>query len=69
MPEAVVGIAVEGVDTLSSPRGKIFPLNVDEIEETTWQALSGRLEERDDDNTLIRIYLGDGVDAVSNYKS
>ncbi|XP_033214858.1 ATPase H(+)-transporting accessory protein 2 [Belonocnema kinseyi] len=64
LPEAIVGIAVEGVDTLNSPRGKRFSLNVDEIEETTWQALSGRLEERDDDNTLIRIYLGDGVDAL-----
>lgn len=64
LPEAVVGIAVEGVDSLGSSRGKKFPLNVDEVEETTWQALGGRLEERDNDNTLVRIYLGDGVDAV-----
>ncbi|XP_015584718.1 renin receptor isoform X2 [Cephus cinctus] len=64
LPEAFVGFAVEGINSLHSPRGKRFPLNVDEVEETTWQALSGRLEERDNDNTLVRIYLGDGLDAL-----
>lgn len=59
-----MSIAVEGVDSLNPTKGIIFPLNVDESEETTWQALSGRLEERDDNNTLVRIYLGDGLDAV-----
>lgn len=66
LPEAVVAIAVEGVDSLGAIKGKKYPLNVDEVEETTWQALSGRVEERDSDNTLVRIYLGDGLDAVSN---
>lgn len=47
------------------PKGKRFPLNVNEVEETTWQALRERLEERDNDNTLVRISLGDGLDAVS----
>jgi renin receptor len=65
LPEAVVAIAVEGIDSLGVIKGKKFPLNVDEVEETTWQALSGRLEERDNDNSLVRIYLGDGLDAVS----
>lgn len=65
LPEGVVSIVVEGVDFLGPIKGKKFPLNVDEVEETTWQALSGRLEERDNDNTLVRIYLGDGLDAVS----
>ncbi|XP_031777735.1 renin receptor isoform X1 [Nasonia vitripennis] len=64
LPEAVVSIAVEGVDSLGAIKGKKFPLNVDEVEETTWQALSGRLEERDNDNSLVRIYLGDGLDAL-----
>ncbi|XP_012284064.1 renin receptor isoform X2 [Orussus abietinus] len=64
LPVAVVGMAIEGVDSLESPTGMKFPLNVDEVEETTWQALSGRLEERDKNNTLVRIYLGDGVDAL-----
>lgn len=64
LPEAVVGVAVEGVDNLGPIKGLRFPLNADEVEETTWQALSGRLEERDNDNSLVRIYLGDGLDAV-----
>lgn len=64
LPEALVCIAVEGVDTLDVASGKKFHLNDDEIEETTWQAISGRLEERDNDNTLVRIYLGDGLDAL-----
>lgn len=65
LPEAVVAVAVEGVDSLKVIKGKKFPLNVDESEETTWQALSGRIQKRDNDNTLVRIYLGDGLDAVS----
>ncbi|XP_046812734.1 ATPase H(+)-transporting accessory protein 2 isoform X6 [Vespa crabro] len=64
LPEAIVSIAVEGVDKLDVPNGKKFQLNDDEIEETTWQAISGRLAERDNDNTLVRIYLGDGLDAL-----
>lgn len=67
LPEAVVAVAVEGVDTLGPIKGQRFPLNVDEVEETTWQALSGRLEERDNDNSLVRIYLGDGLDAVMSF--
>lgn len=68
LPEAVVAIAIEGVDSLDIPQTKKFGLNVNEVEETTWQALRERLEERDNDNTLVRIYLSDGVDAVSNIK-
>ncbi|XP_014610254.1 PREDICTED: renin receptor isoform X4 [Polistes canadensis] len=64
LPEAVVSIVVEGVDTLDIPNGIKFNLNDDEIEETTWQAISRRLAERDNDNTLVRIYLGDGLDAL-----
>ncbi|XP_011301396.1 renin receptor isoform X3 [Fopius arisanus] len=64
LPEALVSIAIEGVETLKSPRGKHFPLNVDEVEETTWQAVSRRLEERDNNNTLVRICVGDGLDAL-----
>ncbi|XP_043518876.1 ATPase H(+)-transporting accessory protein 2 isoform X1 [Frieseomelitta varia] len=64
LPEAVVAIVIEGVDSLDIPKGKRFPLNVNEVEETTWQALRERLEERDNDNTLVRISLGDGLDAL-----
>ncbi|XP_011503147.1 PREDICTED: renin receptor [Ceratosolen solmsi marchali] len=66
LPEAIVAIAVEGIESLGLIKGKKFPLHVDEVEETTWQALSGRLEERDNDNTLVRIYLGDGLDALGH---
>ncbi|XP_017759172.1 PREDICTED: renin receptor isoform X1 [Eufriesea mexicana] len=64
LPEAVVAVAIEGVDSLNISKGKRFPLNVNEVEETTWQALRERLEERDNDNTLVRISLGDGLDAL-----
>ncbi|XP_017791758.1 PREDICTED: uncharacterized protein LOC108573795 [Habropoda laboriosa] len=64
LPEAVVAVAIEGVDSLDIPKGKRFPLNVNEVEETTWQALRERLEVRDNDNTLVRISLGDGLDAL-----
>ncbi|XP_015127673.1 renin receptor isoform X2 [Diachasma alloeum] len=64
LPEALVSIAIEGVESVKSPRGKHFPLNVDEVEETTWQAVSRRLEERDNNNTLVRICVGDGLDAL-----
>lgn len=64
LPEAVVAVAIEGVDSLDIPRGKKYPLNVNEVEETTWQALRERLEERDNNNTLVRISLGDGLDAL-----
>uniref|UniRef100_A0ABD2WA21 Renin receptor n=1 Tax=Trichogramma kaykai TaxID=54128 RepID=A0ABD2WA21_9HYME len=65
LPEAVVAIAVEGVDSLGAIKGKKYPLLADEVEEATWQNLRGRLEQRDNDNLLVRIYLGDGLDAVS----
>lgn len=64
-PEAVVAVAIEGSNSLKVIKGKKFPLNIDESEETTWQALSGRIQDREKDNTLVRIYLGDGLDAVS----
>ncbi|KZC09382.1 Renin receptor [Dufourea novaeangliae] len=69
LPEAVVAEVIEGVDSLDIPKAildtsKRFPLNVNEGEETTWQAFRQRLDERDDDNTLVRISLGDGVDAL-----
>lgn len=68
LPEALVSIAIEGVESIESSRGIRFPLVVDEVEETTWQAVNRRLEERDSNNTLVRIHVGDGLNAVSiNY--
>ncbi|CAG5088738.1 Similar to ATP6AP2: ATPase H()-transporting accessory protein 2 (Drosophila melanogaster) [Cotesia congregata] len=61
---SVVSIAVEGVDSLDSQRGQRFPLIVDEVEETTWQAVSRRLGGRENNNTLVRICVGDGVNAL-----
>lgn len=68
MPKALVAIAIDGVETLPVRKdmSKVkFPLIVDEVEETTWQAIRSRVEERSSDNTLVRINLSDGVDAVS----
>ena len=64
LPEAVVAVVIEGVDSLDIPKGQRFPLDANEFEETTWQAIRERLEERDNDNTLVRISLGDGLDAL-----
>lgn len=65
LPEATVIVVVEDVDSLESSRGIKFTLNVDENEERTWQVVRQRLEDRDKNNTLIRIRVGDGFDAVS----
>lgn len=69
MPQGLVVIAVDGMESLPilSDKTKVtYPLIVDEVEETTWQAIRSRIEERSNDNTLVRINLSDGVDAVSN---
>lgn len=76
IPQALVVIACDGMERLSpmEDKNKItylnksfkkHPLIVDEMEETTWQAIRSRVEERSNDNTLVRINLSDGVDAVS----
>ncbi|KAK0086389.1 hypothetical protein PV326_005556, partial [Microctonus aethiopoides] len=64
LPEATVIVVVEDVDSLESSRGIKFALNVDENEERTWQVVRQRLEDRDKNNTLIRIRVGDGFDAL-----
>lgn len=66
LPEAVVAIPIDGIDSLDVPKGQRFPLLVNEAEETTWQALRGRLEERGTENILVRISLGDGLDALGH---
>ena len=68
MPKALVAIAIDGIEKLPFLKdGTLitYPLIVDEVEETTWQAIRSRVEERSNDNTLVRINLSDGVDAVS----
>lgn len=67
-PQALVVIACDGMETLPPMENKnkiTYSLIVDEMEETTWQAIRSRVEERSNDNTLVRINLSDGVDAVS----
>lgn len=68
VPKALVAIVVEGIEQLPFLKGKAkvtCPLIDDEAEETTWQAIRSRVDERSNDNTLVRINLSDGVDAVS----
>ena len=68
VPRALVAIVVEGVEKLPFLKDKAkvtCPLIDDEAEEITWQAIRSRVEERSNDNTLVRINLSDGVDAVS----
>ncbi|XP_039312582.1 ATPase H(+)-transporting accessory protein 2 isoform X3 [Solenopsis invicta] len=67
MPKALVAIAIDGIEKLPVVKDKtkiIYPLIVDEAEETTWQAIRSRVEERSNDDTLVRINLSDGVDAL-----
>ncbi|XP_011255213.1 renin receptor isoform X2 [Camponotus floridanus] len=66
IPRALVVIACDGMETLPPMEDKkiVYPLTVDEMEETTWQALRSRVEERSNVNTLVRINLSDGVDAL-----
>lgn len=68
IPQALVVIACDGMEMLPPMEDKnkiTYSLIVDEMEETTWQAIRSRIEERSNDNTLVRINLSDGVDAVS----
>ncbi|XP_018314523.1 renin receptor isoform X1 [Mycetomoellerius zeteki] len=67
MPKALVAIVIDGVGLLPFLKDKAlvtYSLIVDEVEETTWQAIRSRVEERSNDNTLVRINLSDGVDAL-----
>ncbi|XP_012531495.1 renin receptor isoform X2 [Monomorium pharaonis] len=67
MPKALVAMPIDGVEQLPFLKDKTqvtYPLIVDEAEETTWQAIRSRVEERSNDNTLVRINLSDGVDAL-----
>lgn len=67
VPRALVAIVVEGVEKLPFLKDKAkvtCPLIDDEAEEITWQAIRSRVEERSNDNTLVRINLSDGVDAL-----
>jgi len=68
VPKALIAIVVEGTEHLPSLKDKAkvtCPLIYDEVEESTWQAIRSRVDERSNDNTLVRINLSDGVDAVS----
>jgi len=69
LPKALVAIPIDGIEHVPFLKDKndkvIYPLIVDEAEETTWQAIRSIIEERSNDNTLARINLSDGVDAVS----
>lgn len=68
MPKALVAMPIEGIEKLPFMKdtAKVeYAMTFDEAEETTWQAIRSRVEERSNDNTLVRINLSDGVDAVS----
>ncbi|XP_018403726.1 PREDICTED: renin receptor isoform X2 [Cyphomyrmex costatus] len=67
LPKALVAIVFEGVEKLPYLKDNAeatYPLISDEGEETCWQAIRSRVEERSNDNTLVRINLSDGVDAL-----
>ncbi|XP_014475835.1 PREDICTED: renin receptor isoform X2 [Dinoponera quadriceps] len=67
MPKALVAMPIEGIEKLPFMKDKAkveYAMIFDEAEETTWQAIRSRVEERSNDNTLVRINLSDGVDAL-----
>ncbi|XP_032663292.1 ATPase H(+)-transporting accessory protein 2 isoform X3 [Odontomachus brunneus] len=67
MPKALVAMPIEGIEMLSFIKDKAkveYAMIFDEAEETTWQAIRSRVEERSNDNALVRINLSDGVDAL-----
>ncbi|XP_072763498.1 ATPase H(+)-transporting accessory protein 2 isoform X3 [Anoplolepis gracilipes] len=64
IPQVLVVIVCDGIKMLSSNEKNKVSLIVDEMEEATWQAIRSRVEERSNDNTLVRINLSDGVDAL-----
>ncbi|XP_044004821.1 ATPase H(+)-transporting accessory protein 2 isoform X2 [Aphidius gifuensis] len=65
-PEAVVSIAIESIEPFSLNQEVRYPLNADEDEETTWQAISTRLHGHDNNNTLVRINANDGLKVLGH---
>ncbi|PSN44884.1 hypothetical protein C0J52_06190 [Blattella germanica] len=64
--EAVVTLVVDGVSNLGFSDGQRYPLNTDEDESVTWQALHDRVLRRypDQNATLLRVDLTEQLDSV-----
>lgn len=67
--EAIVVLVVDGIETLDSVKGHHFALNTDEDEDLSWLTLERRVRNRfpSQNNTLMRVELSDGVDAVAPF--
>ncbi|KAJ9588320.1 hypothetical protein L9F63_018318 [Diploptera punctata] len=65
-PEATVVISVDGVPDVGLSEGHRYPLNTDEDESVTWQALSDRVLRRylGQNATLLRVDLTEQLDSV-----
>lgn len=64
LPESLVVIVVNGVESLHIADSKTYPLHADEDEEATWHDINTGIMNRGSRNTLVRFNLGDGVIAL-----
>lgn len=67
--EAVVTLVVEGIEDIINVKGHSFGMNTNEDEDVTWLMLERRVRNRfpSQNNTLMRVELSEGPDAVEPY--
>lgn len=67
IPEAIINIAIDGVQDVGPSKGHHFPLLTNDDESAVFKSLSKRISERYPTETpsLIRVDLSNGLDDVS----
>lgn len=67
IPEAIVTVAVDGVQDIGQSKGHHFPLLTNDDESRVFKALASRISERypDEEPSLVRIDFSNGIDDVS----
>lgn len=69
IPEAIVTIAVDGVKDIGQNKGHHYPLLTNDDESRVYRSLAKRITERfpDEEPTLIRVDLANGLDEIKQY--
>ncbi|KAF7275889.1 hypothetical protein GWI33_011172 [Rhynchophorus ferrugineus] len=69
IPEAIVTIAVDGVKDIGQNKGHHYPLLTNDDEGRIYRSLAKRISERfpNEEPTLIRVDLANGLDDVKEY--
>ncbi|KAH1027556.1 ATPase H(+)-transporting accessory protein 2 [Dendroctonus ponderosae] len=69
IPEAIVTVAVDGVQDIGQNKGHHYPLLTNDDENRVFKALASRISERypDEEPSLVRIDFANGLDDVHQY--